>query len=184
MADYPLFAPLADKDRHYLEVIAGRRRAEVKKRFLLTAVLPMAIILPMLLIVNLVVMANLDEAEVNKNIIVPEGVEHFSMLLLGIPVFLILVLVNVLMYLRSLPPLYTDLKRGLKKQIPFMPKPYAVADKFYINTGLPQLRFLEVSYEQYSQMDYTTLCYLELAPLTNIPLGIRSATDMGELPEG
>lgn len=186
MGDYTQYAPLTDDDRHYLQVIAGRRWKEVKKRFLITAILPQVIIIPMLLIMNLVILANLDDAKTNKRIIVPEGIEHFSLLWLAIPVFVLLVVINLIMYIRSIPPIHLDIKRGVKKRLLFMPKPYSLpgTNAYYVNTGLPAMRFIELSYEQYMSLDYTTPCYLELAPLTAIPLGVKTADDAAMLQEG
>jgi hypothetical protein len=186
MGEYTQYAPLTNDDRHYLQLIAGRRWKEVKKRFLITAILPMAIILPMLFIMNLVILANIEDAETNKRIVVPEGVEHFSLLWLAVPVFMLLVAINFIMYLRSIPPVYVDLKRGVKRQLLFMPKPYTLphTNAYYVNTGLPAMRFIEVSYEQYMSLDYTTPCYLEQAPLTAIPLGIKTVDDAAMLTEG
>jgi len=170
------YATLTAADRQYLLTIAQGRWKTVGRRFLLSAILPMAVVLPMLLVANLVILANLDEAENIKDVNIPPGIEHFSLLLFAIPIFAILVLVNVVMFIRSIPPVYIDIRRGMKKQLVFIPQPYTIPQSghYYINTGLPALRFMEVTHEQYTSIDYTRPCYLEVAPLSNIPLGFKT----------
>ena len=172
-------APLMKADKEYLLIIAGRRWKTAWKRFLLTAMLPMVIAIPMLAILNLVILANLDEAkeaEDAKDINIPEGIENFSLLWYAIPIFIVLLIVNAVMFVISIPPLYIDIWRGKKKQLFFQPQPYTIAatGKYYIATGLPALRFIEVTGEQYMNMDYNRPCYLEVTPLTNIPLGFKT----------
>lgn len=175
------YAPLTKTDIQYLRVIATRRWKTTGKRFVLVALLPMVVAIAMLFIANLIIIANLDAEKDMKGINVPPGIEHFSLLWYAVPIFLLLVGVNVIMFIRSIPPLYIDIWNGKKRQLMFSPTPYKLegTGSYYINTGLPAMRFIEVSYEQYINMDYTKRCFLEVTPLTNIPLGFKTIDEIG-----
>ncbi len=170
------YTQLTPADKEYLRIILSRRWKAVWKRLLMAGVLPMGVILLMLFIMNLVILANIDSEKNIKGINIPPGIEHFSLLWLSIPIFLILLAVNVFMFLNSIPPLYIDIKRNKKKQLVFTPAPYSIpgTGEYYINTGLPAMRFIKVTYEQYMNLDYSRPCFLEVTPLTNIPLGIKT----------
>jgi hypothetical protein len=170
------YAPLTTANKEYLRVIAGRRWKTAGKRFLIVAILPMTVAIAMLFIANLIIIANLEAEKDIKGINIPEGIEHFSLLWYTIPIFFLLLGVNLIMFIRSIPPLYIDIWNGKKRQLLFTPQPYTLegSGNYYINTGLPAMRFIEVSYEQYMKIDYKKLCFLEVAPFTNIPLGFKT----------
>ncbi len=170
------YAPFTQADIEYLHVIAIRRWKTIGRRFVIVALLPMVIAIAMLFAANLIIIANLDAEKDIKGINIPPGIENFSLLWYAIPIFLLLLGVNLIMFIRSIPPLYLDIWKGKKRQLVFTPSPYTLegSGNYYINTGLPAMRFIEVTYEQYKNMDYTSPCFLEVAPLTNIPLGFKS----------
>ncbi len=92
-----------------------------------------------------------------------------------------MLIANVIIFITTMVPIYSDRIRGRKQVIYFKPEPYYLQgdDDYYIKTGIPEHPFLKVNFEAYSRAAETEQLVMEMAPATNIILNIGMGTAQG-----
>jgi hypothetical protein len=103
-------------------------------------------------------------------------------IILVIPPLLVVTMANLVLFLKTIPSIYTDKWKGKKERILFIPEPYTIDEavqteamqKFYIKTNVHEFPFFEVDFNSYMACTMIDYLILELTPITRILLGIRT----------
>jgi hypothetical protein len=158
-----LTLPLSEQDKLKLRNELKKRWKNAFKRLCITYAIPVGLSL-------IFALCSIDD--------LPDLFWHFLIILaLWSPILLIILLVNLILFIGGIPTLYIDIWRNRKKAIPFNPQRYSIleSNKYYMQTGLPQILFIEISEEQYYAITGNELFYYEITPIAKVPLGIRYA---------
>lgn len=101
------------------------------------------------------------------------------------PVLVLVTIANFVLFVATIPPIYTDKRKGMKERILFVPEPYTIDDpiqieemqRFYIKTGIHEFPFFEVDFYNFCAAIAVPYLIMELTPKTRILLGIRTRED-------
>jgi hypothetical protein len=173
------YVTLTCSDKQQLKIAARGRWKAVFKRFLISMALPFICLGAVLAFINMPILKGRLEGDHINDFVVPTQWDDLIFLFLLTPIFLIMLIANIVMLVRSIGPVYLDLIRNKKLLIAFRPKPYVMSEfnKYYVETGISLLPFLEVGYTQYMALDYTSDCYLEISPSSKIVFGFKTVVE-------
>lgn len=170
-----IYTRMTEHDKLHLRGVIRNRWLEAWKRLLFSTILPIVF-----LSIALIVIAEVLSHKPVSDIQFPDDL---LFLIILSPLLLLLLAINFVWFLRRVFAVYYDIWKGKKRLIEFRPAPYTISgtNKYFINTDLPYLRFIPVSYEQYMAADYSKDCYLEITPVSKVILGIKTQDNDDEI---
>lgn len=129
----------------------------------------------------LAVTFNLDLFEVNdigESII---GLLEISLMITAIlsPVYILIWCYLIYLLIRKIIPLHIDIKRGQKTMWLFPAEKYKMGafNQFFLKTSIKDYLFLKINEWVYHEITDGETLILEVSPLTNIYLGLKSDLD-------
>ena len=184
MTDAISYQKLNKQEYAQLSSICKRRWRKVLKGLLITYSLPIIVAGAIWLYFDLIEFYSWLRHGYTPHYIYPKSISQFwSMAELNVvvwfPAFVLITIANCVFIAISIPRVYIDMIRGIKKKIPFYPTPYYVSesDQYYIKTNLAEFDFLQVSYEDYNRIKEQELLILEIFPATRAYLDLKTADE-------
>jgi hypothetical protein len=97
---------------------------------------------------------------------------------LWLPIYALIISVNILLFLYKIPLIYLDLLTAKKKIIYFNPEAYSPPElsECFLKTGYPKYPFFQINYEQYCEIDSRETYSLEISRFERILLAVKDNT--------
>lgn len=170
------YMKLSTTERKALSGLCRRKWISFGKRLLITFSLPFACLLALGIFLNAPILYGNLYLGRNDRYIIPASIDELKMMTMGFfflwsLIFFFIVIVNIILFLKEIPPVYYDMLRNVKKRITFRPRPYTIGNHYYLQTDIPGFTFLEVSYEDYYNAGTGIYC-LYLLPGTKQVLAV------------
>lgn len=166
-----LYKPFDELDKQKVKLWCVKRWKDVAKRFVFSFALPFVCADSIIGFINRIIAGHSGNRD---NF---DGFSMFKILLVvWIPVFIIIGIGNVVLFLKYIPAICIDMFRGKKRIIQFNASHYSLTEfnKYYIQTPIPRYPFFEVTYDDYCLVKECETLILETAPKTGKVLALKN----------